>query len=349
MPSAKNALEPAPLQDGPASATKPLSPWGSDPVASGREDLFRTIVNELHEVVEFDVLGQFDSTANWVQWYFAEPYKTSWKRVVWRLFPRGKAPVVYRIRGRSWPASRIRGLVSRRFSIASRNWVSSRLVCSPEHRTSKIGKSRFYQPPRRCILAGRATVLVPRRESDRCGDDDAQAQKRLKLLLNLTSRVVSKLQLPELLQEISASIRQSAVRECSRVSSRCRNGELRRYALDFPGHEEILAMACTDHETAVSGPASRSASLRRKLPPTRATALIHSCCLLPLLGGERAVGVLALGSAERVRSMKRILPFSSGCQSDRSRCRQRARLQGNIATQRPARSRERLSGIRNPQ
>jgi len=38
------------------------------------KDLFRTLVSELREVVEFDVLCQLDGTANWVQWFFDEPY-----------------------------------------------------------------------------------------------------------------------------------------------------------------------------------------------------------------------------------------------------------------------------------
>src|SRR5207245_6031662 len=115
--------------------------------------------------------------------------------------------------------------------------------------------------------------------------DDAQAQKRLKFLLDLTSRVVSKLQLPELLQEISASIRQ--VMQCESVVVSlpdAETGELRRYALDFPGHEEILAMACTDHETAVfrtGEPISLTTEETAGYP--EATALIHSCRLLPLL------------------------------------------------------------------
>jgi formate hydrogenlyase transcriptional activator len=127
--------------------------------------------------------------------------------------------------------------------------------------------------------------------------DDAQAQKRLKLLLDLTSRVVSKLQLPELLQEISTSIRQ--VMQCESVGVSlpdAETGELRRYALDFPGHEEILAMACTDHETAVFRTGER-VSLTTEEIAAYPEAPIHSCCLLPLLCGERAVGVLALGSA----------------------------------------------------
>ena len=54
----------------------------------------------------------------------------------------------------------------------------------------------------------------------------------------------------ELLQEISESIRQ--VMQCESVSMslpRLESGELHRDALDFPGHEEILARAYTDFET----------------------------------------------------------------------------------------------------
>src|SRR5712671_5303490 len=39
------------------------------------KDLFRTFANELHEVVEFDALCQFDGRANRVQWYFVAPYR----------------------------------------------------------------------------------------------------------------------------------------------------------------------------------------------------------------------------------------------------------------------------------
>jgi len=58
MPSAKNALEPAPVQDGPASRYEAVIRLG-EAIRShpDEKDLFRTLVNELHEVVEFDVLG----------------------------------------------------------------------------------------------------------------------------------------------------------------------------------------------------------------------------------------------------------------------------------------------------
>ena len=141
--------------------------------------------------------------------------------------------------------------------------------------------------------------------------DDARAQKRLKLLLDLTNRVVSKLQLPELLQEISASIRQ--VMQCESVVVSlpdAETGELRRYALDFPGHEEILALDCTDLETAVFRTGEPVNLTREEIAAyPNATGLIHSCCLLPLLSGERAVGVLILGSSRESAFTEEDLAF----------------------------------------
>ncbi len=303
MPSAKNALEPAPLQDGPASRYEAVIRLG-EAIRShpDEKDLFRTIVNELHEVVEFDVLGQFDSTANWVQWYFAEPYKDKLEARRLEAFPKeenaawwvyqNQRPVVARITDQGTRFPQVLDCLAK-LGLKS----TCVLPLSTAHR--KLGSLAFtsrleeaYSPDEQqflSLVANQIAVAI----------DDAQAQKRLKLLLDLTSRVVSKLQLPELLQEISASIRQ--VMQCESVVVSlpdAETGELRRYALDFPGHEEILAMACTDHETAVfrtGEPVSLTTEEIAAYP--EATALIHSCCLLPLLGGERAVGVLALGSA----------------------------------------------------
>jgi formate hydrogenlyase transcriptional activator len=145
--------------------------------------------------------------------------------------------------------------------------------------------------------------------------DDARAQKRLKFLLDLTSRVVSKLQLPELLQEISESIRQ--VMQCDSVGVSLpdpESGELRRYALDFPGHEEILARPCTDFETAVFRTGEPLNLTREQIAAhanPNSTGLIHSGCLLPLLSGERLVGVLVLGSSRESAFTEEDLAFLS--------------------------------------
>src|SRR5207245_10459206 len=65
--------------------------------------------------------------------------------------------------------------------------------------------------------------------------DDALNFQRLKLLIDLTNRVVSKLDLRELLREISASVR--GVMQCDGVCvtlSDPETGQLRLYAFDHP-------------------------------------------------------------------------------------------------------------------
>src|SRR4029077_535035 len=107
--------------------------------------------------------------------------------------------------------------------------------------------------------------------------DDARAQERLKLLLDLTNCVVSKLQLPELLHEISASIRQVMQYESVGVAlPDPEYGELRRYALDFPGHEEILTQACTDFETTVFRTGEPLNLTREQIASYPEASLIHS-------------------------------------------------------------------------
>src|ERR1700674_904988 len=76
MSPAANALEPNSLPDELVSRYEALIRLGEAIRSNPNEnELFQTLVKELHEVVEFDVLCQFDGTANWVMWYFDEPYK----------------------------------------------------------------------------------------------------------------------------------------------------------------------------------------------------------------------------------------------------------------------------------
>ena len=303
MPSAKNALEPTPLRGGPASRYEALMRLAEAIRShSDEKDLFRTLVNELHEVVEFDVLCQFDGTANWVQWYFAEPYKDKLEArrleavpkeetAAWWVY-QNQEPIVVRLTDQK---TRFPLMLDRLAKLGLNS--ACVLPLSTAHR--KLGSLAFtsrledaYSPDEQrflSLVANQIGVAI----------DDARAQERLRLLLDLTNRVVSKLQLPELLQEISASIRQ--VMQCESVVVSlpdAETGQLRRYALDFPGHEEILALDCTDRETAVfrtGEPVNLTGEEIAAYPD--ATGLIHSCCLLPLFSGERAVGVLILASS----------------------------------------------------
>jgi len=70
--------------------------------------------------------------------------------------------------------------------------------------------------------------------------DDARAQARLRLLLDITNRIVSKMELRDLLHEIVVSIRQSRHYDSVPVAlPDPLDGKLRRYAGGHPGHEEI--------------------------------------------------------------------------------------------------------------
>jgi formate hydrogenlyase transcriptional activator len=303
MPPAADVLEPASLLNELAPRFKALMRL-AEAIRShpDEKDLFGTLVNELREVVEFDVLCQFDGTANWVQWYFVEPYKGKLEArrledvpkeetAAWWVY-QNQEPVLVRVADRETHFSQMVDRLAKLglnsayvlpLSTAHRKLGSLAFTSRLEHAYS-LDEQRFLS-----LVANQIAVAI----------DDARAQKRLNLLLDLTNRVVGKLQLPELLQEISASIRQ--VMQCEGVVVSlpdAETGQLRRCALDFPGHEEILALDCTDRETAVFRTGEPVNLTREEIATNpNASGLIHSCCLLPLLSGEHAVGVLILGSS----------------------------------------------------
>jgi formate hydrogenlyase transcriptional activator len=131
--------------------------------------------------------------------------------------------------------------------------------------------------------------------------DDGRAQQRLKVLLDLTNRVVSKLELPDLLQEISASIRQVMQADAVGVSlPDPETGKLRIYAKDVLGDQKIV-------------PAGRGLELAEQVFRTRQLVNLtkdevaaapgvtavgrKSLCLFPLISRECALGVLGVGSS----------------------------------------------------
>src|SRR5258708_36844539 len=66
----------------------------------------------------------------------------------------------------------------------------------------------------------------------------------------------------------------------------------------LPGNKEILTGDCTDPEIAVFRTCEPVSLTREEIAAfPDAPAVIHSCHLLPLVRGERAVGVLMLGSS----------------------------------------------------
>jgi len=140
----------------------------------------------------------------------------------------------------------------------------------------------------------------------------AQAELELqnshqKLLLELTNRVASNLDLRELLRAISASVRQTMDCDMAGVSLLdSTSSEFQIYAIDSPDSRGFLQEETT---SPVEGPAARALETLRpvtinSLVPAepestmyqRAVAEgIKSTCLVPLVSRGRALGILALG------------------------------------------------------
>jgi formate hydrogenlyase transcriptional activator len=136
--------------------------------------------------------------------------------------------------------------------------------------------------------------------------DDALNFQRLKLLLDLTNRVVSKLDLRELLREVSASIRR--VMQCDGVGvalSHPETGQLRIYAFDHPNSKGTVQegdiISAGESETLYR--AIRTSQpvcvpkVDSKAEPLAAAEGLKSLYHLPLISRERALGVLSLVSS----------------------------------------------------
>ncbi len=145
-----------------------------------------------------------------------------------------------------------------------------------------------------------------------------QSQERLQLLLDLTNRVVSSLNLRDVLNEISGSIRR--VMECDGAAIMLpgpEDGKLRIYALDFPGNPEHIEHGSEPqvHEKASALQVFQSGEAmiltteevrREALPPELE---LQSLANAPLKGRSGTVGVLSLGAHRMNAFSPDDLPF----------------------------------------
>jgi formate hydrogenlyase transcriptional activator len=127
---------------------------------------------------------------------------------------------------------------------------------------------------------------------------------RLKLLLNLNNTIVSNLELRELLRVISATVRQ--MMHCDAASVNLpdpETGELKVYALDFPGAKGFLKEGLLRPADSLSGQVFRTGQAATLLRGATHSAPetnpyeeegLNSSCSLPLISQQRVLGVLAL-------------------------------------------------------
>jgi formate hydrogenlyase transcriptional activator len=268
------------------------------------KDLFQTLANELHHVVPFDAMNHIDAAGNWVQWYFVEPYKRKLetrrleavpkeKTVAWWVY-RNQLPVLIR---RADQETRFPHVINRLTQLGL-NSVCSLPLSSAHRRLGSLAFSSHledaYSPEEQRFLSLVASQIA-------VAMDDARAQQRLRLLLDLTNRVVTKLELRDLLREIVASIRE--VMQCETVAvglADAENGELHLYATDFPGHQEIVG---SEHVSKVAEQVFRTGQavlITKEQVAVNALATTveqNSLCDVPLISHGRVLGVLGLSSS----------------------------------------------------
>ena len=132
--------------------------------------------------------------------------------------------------------------------------------------------------------------------------------ERLRLLLSLTNKITSNLDLREVADAISANIREVMLGDLAAVAL-CEgdDGKLRLYALDFPGAPAVMTgqMLLTGMKPAKTAleslkPAIANTTDPSEFPPELAEHLASldeakTVCHIPLVSRGRALGILAIG------------------------------------------------------
>ena len=269
----------------------------------GEEDLFETLVNELHQVVPFDGIIQLDPGANRVRWQFLEPYKEKLeaRRAVsaiprdesasWWVY-RNQQPIMIRVgdggtrfpRAAKWLAKTgLRSVYALPLSTAHRQ-LGSLTFASHLDDAYSTEDQRFLS-----LVADKIALAM----------DDARAHQRLRLLLDITNRMVTKLELRDLLREIVASIRQCM--QCDKVGVALpdpEDGELRRYVSDHAGCEEMSVGSVPERSRIVFRTGKPLIATTEELAVEFEGAIgLNSLCVYPLIMRERVLGVFGLESS----------------------------------------------------
>jgi len=298
--------------------------------------LFQTCASELHQVVAFDALSWFDPAANWVQWHFLEPYDSALEALAVRDIPKeetvawwvyqNQRPVIIPLidSETSFP------LVAERLSRLGLRSLCA-LPLSTAHR--KLGSLVFashlddaYSNEDQQFLSVVANQIA-------VAMDDARAQARLRLLLDITNRIVTKLELRDLLREIVASIRQFM--QCDTVGVSLpdpEDGELRRYAVDHAVYEEMSVRPASERTKTVFRTGKPLIATKEELAadPQGATANM-SLCLYPLIIRERVLGVFGFGSSRENAFTEDDLAFLGQVASQIALAVENARAYGQVS------------------
>ncbi len=273
--------------------------------------LFRALVNELRPVIPFDAIAQYDESARKVDWHLCDscPRPTPHPSEIplegtlpWWVAENQQAAVIADV----WRETRFPFTVEQ----LRKNGLQSAcaLPLSTAHRrlgslviaSQKLGAYSAEEVEFLTLVAGQIALAM----------DDAinfqasrRAQERLELLLDLTNRLISTLDLRELLRMIAANLRGVTQSDGVGITLPDReDGRLRIYALDFPGGNHVIregweppanstaAQVFRTGEPAVDGVRELASD------PIAIELGVKSVCHLPLTSRSHVLGVLAVGS-----------------------------------------------------
>jgi formate hydrogenlyase transcriptional activator len=290
----------------------------ADAVRSHRDqrELFDLLSRELRRVVRFDAIVQYDDAANKVQWHLcpdaapsdrmpSDPLSDLNKEdtLAWWVHEHQEIVVVSDL------------LVETRFSKTTarlrergmRSLCALPLTTTHRRLGSLLVASRVadaYASDEVSFLSLVAAQIALAIDDARNFRESQRAESRLRLLLDLTNRVVRTLDLRELLREITANLRR--VMQCEGAGVTLpdpESGGLRIYALDFPTSKGFLheGMVTTDvsHSVTQVFQSGQAINLDREgiLADGRvALEGANSLCRLPLVSHDRVLGVLSLGA-----------------------------------------------------
>jgi formate hydrogenlyase transcriptional activator len=275
------------------------------------EALFHLLANELSSVIPFDAIAQCDESSKKVHWHLGEscqqhgppPSDTQIEQTLawWVVENQQEAVIADVQRETRFPHSveqlkkiGLQSACALPLSTAHRRLGSLLLASQKPHAYSEE-EVRFLT-----LVAGQIALAM----------DDAvnfealrRAQERLELLLDLTNRVVSTLDLRELLQVVAANLRR--VMQCDGVGIElpdAEDGRLRLYALDFPGSSDVISEGfeptdSTSEQVFRTGEPMLAGAQELANNPIAVKLGVKSVCHLPLASRDRIHGVLDVGSS----------------------------------------------------
>ena len=269
-----------------------------------QNDLFQLLADELRQVVPFDAICQVDHAGNKINWHFSEACDSTIsgisdipkeETIGWWV-DRNQQPIVLRV---GHEETRFRTTIEALHKLGLRSLCAVPLSTAHSQLGSLVFGSQFDDAYSSEVV--RFLSLVAAQIA--LAMDDALAQQRLKLLLDMTNGVVSKLDLRELLREVSASVRR--LMQCDGVGvtlSDPDTNQLRIYAFDKSERKGIVheGMSISTEGSATLVRAFQTsqpiciAEVDTTADPLAAAEGVKSMCHLPLIGRERVLGVLSL-------------------------------------------------------